>query len=220
MNPPRSSAHPSQFGASFLMTISALLFGVMAALAKAAAHRVPTQQIAFIRFVVGVLICGAAALRVDMRVSNWRGLFWRGAFGGAAVACYFASIGHLSIGLATLLNYTSPVFTALFAWLFLNEHIGLPTLGALAITTAGEWLLILGVGITSVVAQMLMTYSLRDLRAAAAGILFQLTPVSVLLLGRVFFDERPPALALAGAAVTLAGVGWGAWLGSVRGRRA
>jgi drug/metabolite transporter (DMT)-like permease len=207
------------------------------------------------------------------------------------VACYFAALGHLSAGVATLLNYTSPVFAALFAWIFLREHIGRQTLGALAITTGGvamviggsaspgavalgpwqlvgmlaavlsgaavtwirelrqtdgsweifaafcvggaiitapgalhawvmptarEWLLLVGVGVTSVVAQLLMTWSLRDLRAAAAGILFQLTPVATLLLGRVIFDERPTGLALLGAAVTLVGVAWGAWLGAVR----
>lgn len=273
------------------MTSSALLFGVMAILAKAAAHRLPAQQVAFIRFLVGVLVCAAAATRIPMSIKNWRGLFWRGAFGGAAVACYFAALAHLTAGLATLLNYTSPVFTALFAWMFLREHIGVPTLGALAITTGGvamviagnappgtvalgpwqlvgvlasvlsgaavtwirelrktdgsweifaafciggalitapgamrdwlaptprEWLLLVAVGVTSVVAQLFMTWSLRDLRAAAAGILFQLTPVSVLLLGRLVFDERPSGLAISGAALTLVGVGWGAWLGAVR----
>jgi drug/metabolite transporter (DMT)-like permease len=287
--------HPSQRTASFVMTASALLFGVMAILAKLAAHRLPAQQIAFIRFAVGCLICAAAATKVKMRINNWRGLFWRGAFGGAAVACYFASISHLTIGLATLLNYTSPVFTALFAWTFLGERIGGQTIGALAVTSAGigmviageapagsvmigtwqlvgmlaavlsgaavtwiretrktdgsweifasfcvggalitggpaiahwmpptpmEWLVLAAVGVTSVIAQLLMTWSLRDLRAAAAGILFQLTPVSALVLGRIFFDERPPPLALVGAAITLGGVGWGAWLGSVKKPRA
>jgi drug/metabolite transporter (DMT)-like permease len=273
------------------MTSSALLFGVMALLAKAAAHHLPAPQIAFVRFLVGILACALAATRVRMQIKNWRGLFWRGAFGGAAVACYFGALAHLSAGVATLLNYTSPVFTALFAWIFLREHIGVPTLGALAITTGGvamviagsappgtvalgrwqvvgmvaavlsgaavtwirelrktdgsweifaafcvggalitapgalrdwvwpspgQWLLLIAVGITSVVAQLLMTWSLRDLRAAAAGLLFQLTPVSVLLLGRLIFDERPAGLAIMGAAVTLVGVGWGAWLGAVR----
>ena len=69
-----------------------------------------------------------------------------------------------------------------------------------------------GVGVTSVAAQLMMTHSLRDLPAAAAGVLFQLTPVSTMVLGRIFFGERPPALAIAGAAVTLAGVAWGAYL--------
>jgi drug/metabolite transporter (DMT)-like permease len=276
--------------AAALMASSALLFGVMAILAKGAAHRLPGYEIAFIRFAVGCAAVAGAATRYRLRAHNWRGLFWRGAFGGCAVLCYFAAIQHLSVGLATLLNYTSPVFTALFAWLFLGERIGKPTLGALALTTGGvaiviasdapagaialgpwqlvgilasvlsgaavatirevrktdgswevfaaftiggalvtgvpalrgwiaptpaEWLLMIAVGVTSVVAQLLMTWSLRDLRAAAAGILFQLTPVSTLVLGRVVYHERPTGAALAGAAVTLVGVGWGAWLAAV-----
>ena len=76
------------------------------------------------RFAVGVVVCAGAATRLRLRPNNRRGLFWRGVFGGAAVACYFVAIAHLTVGMATLLNYTSPVFTALFAWLFLDEHIG------------------------------------------------------------------------------------------------
>src|SRR5262249_23308934 len=160
--------------------------------------------------------------------------------GGAAVLCYFLAIEHLAVGMATLLNYTAPVFTALWAWLFLDERIGLGTLGALTVTTLGvgvviwagappgsvalgpwqavgilasvlsgaavatirevrktdgsweifcafciagalftgvpaarhwvaptgvEWAMMLCVGVTSVAAQLLMTYSLRDLPA-------------------------------------------------------
>lgn len=279
--------------ATALMTTAALLFGVMALLAKGAAARLPGPEVAFVRFAVGLSGCAVAATRVRLRARNWRGLFWRGAFGGAAVLCYFLAIEHLTVGMATLLNYTAPVFTALWAWLFLGERIGAGTIGALAITTSGvalvlvgnapagslgigpwqlvgilssvlsgaavatirevrktdgsweifaafcvagalftgvpalrgwvsptgrEWLLMLGVGATSLVAQLMMTYALRDLRAAVAGILFQLTPVSTLVLGRVFFHERPAALAIAGAAVTLAGVCWGAWLAAAPSR--
>jgi drug/metabolite transporter (DMT)-like permease len=285
------SSPPHTRRAAAVMSVSALLFGVMAVMAKAAAARISGQEIAFVRFLVGIAACAGAATRVRFRVTNWRGLFWRGAFGGAAVACFFASIAHLSVGMATLLNYTSPVFTALFAWLFLREHIGRPVLAALAVTTLGvvmvivadappgmvafgpwqlvgilaavlsgaavtwirelrksdgsweifcafcvggalitapqslahwvwptprEWLLIFGVGVTSVIAQILMTWSLRDLRAAAAGILFQLTPVSAMLLGAIVFHERFSGAAVVGAVITLVGVGWGAWLGSVR----
>jgi drug/metabolite transporter (DMT)-like permease len=269
------------------MTGAALLFGVMAILAKGAAARVPGPQIAFIRFSVGIAACAAAATRIRMRAHNWRGLFWRGAFGGAAVLCYFTAIQHLTVGMATLLNYTAPVFTALWAWLFLGERIALGTVGALALTTTGvavvmvanappggvalgpwqivgilssilsgaavatirevrktdgsweifaafcvagalvtgvpaarhwiaptstEWAMMVGVGVTSVVAQLMMTYALRDLPAAAAGVLFQLTPVSTLVLGRVIYGERPVGLAIAGAVVTLVGVALGAWV--------
>jgi drug/metabolite transporter (DMT)-like permease len=273
--------------ATALMTAASLLFGVMAILVKGAAVRLPGPEVAFIRFAVGLAAVAAAATRVRMRARNWRGLFWRGAFGGAAVLCFFLAIEHLPVGMATLLNYTAPVFTALWAWLFLGERIGAGTLGALALTTSGvalvivtnarpgtvalglwplvgilssvlsgaavatirevrktdgaweifaafciagalvtgvpaarawvaptsvEWLMMLGVGATSVVAQLMMTHALRDLPAAAAGVLFQLTPVATLVMGRVLYGEKPAGLAIVGAGVTLVGVSWGAWL--------
>ncbi|HEY2745322.1 MAG TPA: DMT family transporter [Polyangia bacterium] len=273
--------------ATALMTTAALLFSVMAILAKGAAARLPGPEIAFVRFSVGLVAVGIAATRMRLRAHNWRGLGLRGVFGGSAVLCYFLAIQHLTVGMATLLNYTAPVFAALWAWLFLGERIALGTLGALAVTTAGvavvivanappgavalgpwqcvgilsavlsgaaiatirevrktdgaweifaafcvagalftgvpaarhpiaptatEWLLLGGVGVTSVVAQLSMTQALRDLPAAAAGVLFQLTPVSVMVLGRFIYGERPNALAIGGAAVTLSGVIWGAYL--------
>ena len=273
--------------ATALMTSAALIFGVMAILAKGAAGHVPGPEIAFVRFVVGLTACAIATTRLTLRARNWRGLLLRGAFGGGAVLCYFLAIQHLAVGMATLLNYTAPVFTALWAWLFLGERIGLGTIGALGMTTLGvavviwadappggvalgpwqlvgilssvlsgaavatirevrktdgaweifcafcvagalftgvpasqhwiaptrvEWAMMLGVGVTSVAAQLMMTNALRDLPAAAAGVLFQLTPVTAMVLGRIFYGERPVALAIGGAAVTLVGVAWGAYL--------
>jgi drug/metabolite transporter (DMT)-like permease len=269
------------------MTGAALLFGVMAIMAKGAAARVPGPQIAFVRFCIGILAVAVATTRIRMRARNWRGLLLRGAFGGGAVLCYFLAIQHLTVGVATLLNYTAPVFTALWAWLFLGERIALGTVGALAMTTAGvgvviyanappggvalgpwqivgilssvlsgaavatirevrktdgaweifaafcvagamftgvpaarhwmtptttEWAMMVGVGVTSVVAQLMMTHALRYLPAAAAGVLFQLTPVSTIVLGRVIYGERPVPLAIAGSAVTLVGVAIGAYV--------
>lgn len=279
--------------ATAIMTTAALLFGVMAILAKGAAGRLPGPEIAFIRFSVGLVACTIAATRLRLRAHNWRGLFWRGAFGGSAVLCYFLAIQHLTVGMATLLNYTAPVFTALWAWLFLGERIAFGTVTALAITTAGvalvmvgnappgaiavgtwqlvgvlssvlsgaavatirevrktdgsweiftafciagamttgvpaarhwvsptalEWTMMLGVGVTSVVAQLMMTYALRDLPAAVAGVLFQLTPVSTLVLGRLLYDERPAGLAIVGACVTLTGVAFGAYISAAPAR--
>lgn len=279
--------------ATAIMSTAALLFGVMAILAKGAAHRLPGPEVAFVRFIVGLGAVGIAMTRLTMRPRNWRGLFLRGLFGGSAVLCYFLAIQHLAVGTATLLNYTAPVFTALWAWLFLGERIGRGTMGALAVTTGGvalvivaeappgsllgghwplvgilaavlsgaavatirevrktdgsweiftafcvagalvtgvpglhgwvapttrEWIEMVAVGVTSVVAQLMMTYALRDLPAAAAGVLFQLTPVSTLVLGRLLYDERPAALAIAGATVTLIGVSWGAWLAAAPAR--
>ncbi|HWE26997.1 MAG TPA: DMT family transporter, partial [Polyangia bacterium] len=130
--------------ATALMTGAALLFSVMALLAKASAARVPGTEVAFVRFVCGLVAVALAATRVKLRPHNWRGLFLRGLFGGTAVFGYFMAIEHLDVGLATLLNYTAPVFTALFAWLFLGEAIGPGTLVALVVTTVGVALVIVG----------------------------------------------------------------------------
>jgi drug/metabolite transporter (DMT)-like permease len=130
--------------AALLVAVAAALFAAMALVAKRAAARLPGCEVAFVRFVVGLAACGLAALRIRLRANNWLGLFLRGAFGGAAVLCYFSAIEHLPVGMATLLNYTSPVFTVLWAALFLDEPLSLGALGALGLTLAGVALVLYG----------------------------------------------------------------------------
>jgi drug/metabolite transporter (DMT)-like permease len=125
-----------------IMTMSSLLFGVMAIAAKHAATQLPGPEVAFVRFLIGLLACAVVATRHRFVFHNWRGLVMRGAFGGAAVYLYFLTIEHLSVGTATLLNYTSPVFTALWAALFLREGLRVSTVLALAITTVGVMIVI------------------------------------------------------------------------------
>ena len=123
---------------------AALVFAVMALATKVAAARLPWPQIAFIRFAIGLAACGLAATRIRMRPSNKVGLLLRGAYGGAAVFFYFLGIAHLPVGIATLLNYSAPVFTAMYAAAFLGEAITRATLGALSMTTVGVVLVIVG----------------------------------------------------------------------------
>jgi drug/metabolite transporter (DMT)-like permease len=58
-------------------------------------------------------------------------------FGGAAVLLYFNCIEKIGVGMATLLNYTAPVWSLMFAWFLLRErprkHAGV----ALVLTLAG-----------------------------------------------------------------------------------
>jgi drug/metabolite transporter (DMT)-like permease len=116
----------------------------MAVVAKRAAARIPGAEIAFVRFAVGLAGCVVAAGFVRFRAHNKRGLVLRGLFGGSAVLLYFEAIAHLPVGVATLLNYTAPVFTMFYAAIFLGEAITAATLGALFITSAGVLLVIGG----------------------------------------------------------------------------
>lgn len=103
---------------------SAALFAIMAMMARQVAHTIPGRQVAFVRFVVGVLITLGAwpVLRLDLRPRRWGWLLSRGLFGGAAVLLYFHCIEKIGVGMATLLNYTAPVWSLFFAWFFLRER--------------------------------------------------------------------------------------------------
>jgi len=72
--------------------------------------------------------------------------------------------------------------------------------------TPREWLLLLGVGLSSVAAQLLMTYGYRWATNLEAGVLSQLTPALSILFGAVFLGDRPTPLQVGGMLLTLAGV--------------
>ncbi len=127
-----------------VLAASSLLFAVMALFAKAAAARLPGAEVAFVRFVFGIATCAAISLRRPLRAHNRVGLVLRGLFGGGAVLCYFVAIEHLPVGIATLLAYTAPVFTAIWAALFLDEPLDAVSVGALALAIAGVTLVSAG----------------------------------------------------------------------------
>lgn len=111
--------------ALLLMTGSAMFFGAMAFAAKIASARVSGPEVAFFRFLVGLMPCllvpryRRAALsfgRIDL-------LFYRGFFGGVAVLFYFLAIQHINVGVATLLNYTAPIFSGILSVIFIGERI-------------------------------------------------------------------------------------------------
>jgi drug/metabolite transporter (DMT)-like permease len=88
----------------------------------------------------------AATRRRPLRLVRTDLLFLRGLFGGTAVLLYFVAIEHLPVGTATLYNYTAPVFTTIFAAIFLHEIVPLANVLALLMTGTGVALVVLGQG--------------------------------------------------------------------------
>lgn len=126
------------------MTASALLFGAMAFTAKLASARLSGAQVAFIRFAIGLM---PALLIPRFRTSAFTFqrldlLFYRGFFGGVAVLFYFIAIERIAVGVATLLNYTSPVFSGIFSMLFLRERISPKVLIPMPIALGGVFLVV------------------------------------------------------------------------------
>ena len=126
------------------MTASAVLFGAMAFAAKLASARLSGSQVAMIRFATGLLPVllvphfRARAFtfhRTDL-------LLYRGLFGGSAVLCYFVAIEKISVGVATLLNYSSPIFAGIFSMVFLREKISAKVLIPMPVALAGIFLVV------------------------------------------------------------------------------
>ena len=120
----------------------------MAMLARAVSRSIPGSQVAFVRFATGtvVTLLALAIARVDLRPRRWGWLISRGIFGGLAVLLYFTSIEKVGVGVATLLNYTAPVWCLLFGWLFLKERPKRNAVIALGITMIGVFLVATGKG--------------------------------------------------------------------------
>jgi drug/metabolite transporter (DMT)-like permease len=130
--------------AIFLMIASATLFGAMAFAAKLASTRLSGSQVAMVRFATGLLppLLVPAWRR---RAVTWQRLdllLYRGFFGGLAVLCYFIAIQHIHVGVATLLNYTAPLFSGLFSMYFLREHISPKVLIPTPIALLGVFLVV------------------------------------------------------------------------------
>jgi drug/metabolite transporter (DMT)-like permease len=97
----------------------------MALAAKLAAGGLSGSEVAFVRFAVMmvpiVLVPGLARKAVTFQRLDL--LFYRGVFGGTAVLLYFLAMAHIPVGIATLLNYCSPIFSVAFAAFFLGERV-------------------------------------------------------------------------------------------------
>ena len=125
--------------ASLVALASSGIFAAMAMVARLLSRTLPGPQIAMVRFAIGVavVLLLLAKLKSRLRPRRWGWLVSRGVFGGTAVLLYFISIERIGVGIATLLNYTSPVWSMLFAWLLLRERPHRQAFAALATTLVG-----------------------------------------------------------------------------------
>jgi drug/metabolite transporter (DMT)-like permease len=135
---------------TWLIVVSSVFFAVMAVLARHLSATVPAAQLSFVRFAVGAVLMTAWFLtrREAPDVRRPVKLLLRGLFGTGAVLTYFLAIEKLGSGPATVLNYCSPIWAAVFAGLVLHERptglsrigLGLATLGAILVSIAtGEF---------------------------------------------------------------------------------
>jgi drug/metabolite transporter (DMT)-like permease len=272
-----------------LMVLSSVFFAAMAVAAKLASEELSGSQVAFFRFAFMLLpvFLLPGMLKKALTFQRLDILFYRGFFGGVAVLLYFLAIEHVPVGIATLLNYSSPIFSVFFAAMFLGERadrrllapLGAALLGVALVAggaggegglrfgiweaaglassvlsgaavaairaarrtegswaiygsftlfgllatapfgiaqfrppTRTEWLLLAAVGLTSVAAQLLMTYAYRWVTNLQAGVINQLTVILSMALGVAFLGDRLTPVQIFGSLLTLGGVIGVVWL--------
>jgi drug/metabolite transporter (DMT)-like permease len=109
------------------MLFASFLFAIMGAFAKLAAEHMSSLEVVFFRNLFGVFIIGYTIFKT--RTKNIGGkpflLFFRGFMGFASLLAYFYNIAHIPMGDAVTYSKTAPIFTAIFAWIFLNEKLSL-----------------------------------------------------------------------------------------------
>lgn len=172
------------------MLFASFLFAIMGAFAKLASESMSSLEVVFFRNVFGVLIIGVAILKRPMIHEGGKPflLFFRGLMGFTALLAFFYNIAHIPLGDAMTFSKTSPIFTAIFAWMFLSEKISLK--GWLAVMVGF-------VGIVMITKPTGLMFSKTDLLGIGSGIGAALAYTSVRELKK-YYDTRAIVLSFMG----------------------
>ena len=108
------------------MLFASLLFAFMGAAAKELSDSMSSVEVVFFRNVFGVLLILISIYKSPL--NQLGGKFWllvfRGVAGFVALLFFFYNISKISLGEAMTFSKTSTIFTAILAYMFLKEKLG------------------------------------------------------------------------------------------------
>ena len=172
------------------MLIASFSFAIMGAFAKMASGYMSSLEVVFFRNIFGVLIVGFAIFKKPMVGKGGKPLllFFRGFMGFVALLAFFYNIAHIPLGDAMTWSKTSPVFTAIFAFLFLKEKLSITAWGAIFVGF---------IGITFITQPTGLGFSKYDLLGLFSGIGAALAYTSIREL-KNYYDTRAIVLSFMG----------------------
>jgi drug/metabolite transporter (DMT)-like permease len=106
------------------MIISVIAFSLMNAVVKYLGTFHAYKIVFFIS--IGTLLFTIPLIlkaKIPILGNNKKWLFLRGLFGVISLTCFFQSLNYLAIGTSVSIRYTSPIFAAIFALIFLKERV-------------------------------------------------------------------------------------------------
>lgn len=136
---------PPLFVAILLMIASMAWFSLMNIFIRYASHELHTTQIVFLRNLFSMVLLLPWVLRHGSQIlvtDRIKGHFWRATVGIVGMQLWFFSVASLPLNEATALSFTAPIFTTLFAVLFLKEKAGLHRWGAVLLGFVGAMIII------------------------------------------------------------------------------
>jgi drug/metabolite transporter (DMT)-like permease len=172
------------------MLLASLSFAVMGGFAKVVSQVLPPVEVTFFRNIFGVVLVGIAIYRVPLKQTGGKPflLIFRGSMGFAALLAYFYIMAYIPLGEAVTYNKTSPIFVAIFAYLFLNEKLHKSALLAIIIGF---------VGIVLVAQPQGGTFDKYDILGIFSGIGAALAYTSIREL-RKYYDTRAIVMSFMG----------------------
>lgn len=129
---------------SLWMLVAALGFAIMGALVKLGAQKFSSAELVFYRSLFGLVFIGLFIFYKKLPLASpviYKQMS-RAGVGFTALILFFYAIAHLPLATAITLNYTSPLFLAIFMPFFLHEKPKKTLLIALAIGFLGVSLLL------------------------------------------------------------------------------
>jgi len=123
--------------------LSAASFAVMGACVRISSAVLPQSEVVFFRNFMALLFLLPLMFKQgeSLKTAVFGMHLWRGLLGLTAMYLYFYALNHLPLASAMLLNYTSPLFIAIAAVLWLKEQWTRPRRMALIVGFAGVLIL-------------------------------------------------------------------------------
>lgn len=130
---------------SLWMVVAGLLFALMGTFVKIGAERFTFVELVFYRSLFGFLAILLAMFWRPQALATpyWKLQLSRGVSGFIALMLFFYAIANLPLAAAVTLNYTSPIFLAIYMMLMLRTRIP-PVLGLAIVTGFVGVVLLLG----------------------------------------------------------------------------
>lgn len=109
------------------MVFASFTFAVMGGFAKLLSDNMSSVEVVFFRNFTGVLLILFSVYRSPLNQIGGKPwlLIFRGLAGFSALLMYFYNIAEISLAEAQTFSKTSPIFTAIFAYIFIKEKLSL-----------------------------------------------------------------------------------------------